>query len=51
MMDIAQVLLAEVGTVDRQKDCIGKLAPLKIPAGYINGTRFFDTPGIVDPYT
>jgi len=21
-----------------------------VPAGYINGTRFFDTPGIVDAY-
>ncbi|KAM3065058.1 hypothetical protein ACMFMF_011370 [Clarireedia jacksonii] len=50
MMDIAQVLLAEIGTVDRRMEFKGKLAVLKVPAGYINGTRYFDTPGIVDPY-
>jgi hypothetical protein len=50
MMDIAQVLLAEIGTVDRRTLFMEKLAALKVPAGYINGTRYFDTPGIIDPY-
>lgn len=50
MMDVAQVLLAEIGTAAQRKEFVGKLAALKVPAGYINGTRFFDTPGIVDPY-
>jgi hypothetical protein len=50
LMDIAQVLLGEIGTVDRRKKFTEKLSASKVPAGYINGTRFFDTPGIVDPY-
>ncbi|KAH8685358.1 Six-hairpin glycosidase-like protein [Tricladium varicosporioides] len=50
LMDIAQVLLAKIGTADRRKVFTEKLASLKVPAGYINGTRFFDTPGIVNPY-
>lgn len=50
LMDIAQVLLAEIGTAERRTEFLGKLSALKVAAGYINGTRFSDTPGIVDPY-
>lgn len=50
LMDIAQVLLAGVGSEDRQGLFVEKLNNLKVPAGYINGTRFFDTPGVVDAY-
>jgi hypothetical protein len=50
MMDIAQILLAEIGTAQRRTQFMEKLAALKVPAGYINGTRYLDTPGIIDPY-
>jgi hypothetical protein len=50
LMDIAQVLLAKIGTPERRKEFTSKLSALKVPAGYINGTRFLDTPGIVNPY-
>lgn len=50
VMDIAQVLLAEIGTLDQRLEFIQKLGSLQVPAGYINGTRYFDTPGIVNPY-
>lgn len=50
VMDIAQVLLGEIGTAARRKQFLGKLNALKLPAGYSNGTRFAGTPAIVDPY-
>lgn len=50
LIDIAQVLLTGIGTTDRRKAFMEKLVALKVPVGYINGTRFFDTHGIVDPY-
>lgn len=50
LMDIAQVLLAGIGSEQRQASFVEKLDALKVPAGYINGTRLSDTPGIVDPY-
>ncbi|KAJ5640999.1 Six-hairpin glycosidase-like protein [Penicillium herquei] len=50
LMDIAQVLLAGIGTEERREQFVQKLDSLKVTAGYINGTRFFDTPGVVDPY-
>ncbi|KAH7350663.1 catalytic activity: RhaA is able to hydrolyze alpha-1 [Rhexocercosporidium sp. MPI-PUGE-AT-0058] len=50
MIDVAQVLLADIGTVKRREAFIGMLGALQVPAGYINSTRFFDTPQIVNPY-
>lgn len=50
LMDIAQVLLAGIGSERRQATFAEKLSALRVPAGYINGTRFFDTPGVVDLY-
>lgn len=50
LMDIAQVLLAGIGSEQRQASFVEKLSALQVPAGYINGTRFFDTPGVVDAY-
>lgn len=50
LMDIAQVLLAGIGNEQRQESFVEKLSTLRVKAGYINGTRFFDTPGVVDPY-
>ncbi|KAJ5731986.1 hypothetical protein N7493_003467 [Penicillium malachiteum] len=50
LMDIAQVLLAGIGTEERRERFVEKLDSLKVPAGYINGTRFFDTLGVVNPY-
>ncbi|RDW84250.1 hypothetical protein BP6252_01840 [Coleophoma cylindrospora] len=50
VMDIAQVLLGEVGTVERRAQFLEKLASLKVAAGYINGTRYEDTPRVVNPY-
>jgi len=50
LMDIAQVLLAGIGSDDRRAQFTAKLAALKVPAGYSNGTRFADTPIVVDPY-
>jgi hypothetical protein len=49
-MDIAQVLLAEIGTAARRKEFLGNLNALKLPAGYSNGTRFAGTPAVVNPY-
>lgn len=49
-MDIAQVLLGEIGTAARRKQFLGKLDVLKLPAGYSNGTRFAGTPAVVNPY-
>jgi hypothetical protein len=50
LMDIAQVLLAGIGNEKRQESFVEKLSALRVKAGYINGTRFLDTPGVVDPY-
>jgi len=50
MMDIAQVLLAGIGSDDRRSQFTAKLAALKVPAGYSNGTRYAGTPIVVDPY-
>lgn len=49
-MDIAQVLLANIGSDDRRREFTDKLEMLRVPAGYTNGTRFSDTPVVVDPY-
>ena len=50
LMDLAQVLLAGIGSEQRQASFVEKLSALRMPAGYIDGTRFFDTPGVVNPY-
>ncbi|KAJ5919313.1 hypothetical protein N7466_010256 [Penicillium verhagenii] len=50
LMDIAQVLLGGIGSEQQQASCVDKLTALRVPAGYLNGTRFLDTPGVVDPY-
>ncbi|KAF7717908.1 Glycoside Hydrolase Family 78 protein [Penicillium ucsense] len=50
MIDIAQVLLADIGSKQHQAQFTDKLSTLRVPAGYINGTRYMDTPGIVNPY-
>lgn len=50
LMDIAQVLLAGIGSEQRQASFVEKLSALRVQAGYINGTRFLDTPGVVDVY-
>lgn len=50
LTDIALALIGQVGTPERRESFLRKLDSLKVPAGYINGTKFFDTPGIVDPY-
>ncbi|KAF7556572.1 hypothetical protein G7Z17_g1309 [Cylindrodendrum hubeiense] len=50
MMDIAQVLLGKIGTDERRGAYTDKLAALRVPAGYMNGTRFGDTPQVANPY-
>ncbi|KAH7129839.1 catalytic activity: RhaA is able to hydrolyze alpha-1 [Dactylonectria estremocensis] len=50
LMDIAQVLLGKIGTQARRRAYTEKLAALRVPAGYMNGTRFEDTPQVVNPY-
>ncbi|KAJ6092456.1 hypothetical protein N7467_004425 [Penicillium canescens] len=50
LMDIAQVLLGGIGSEQRQASFVEILSALRVPAGYINGTRFFDIPSIVDAY-
>lgn len=50
LMDIAQLLLSEIGTVERRETFIEKLAALKVTSGYLNGTHFLDTPGIIAPW-
>jgi hypothetical protein len=50
IMDIAQVLVGQIGTAERRGIYTDKLAALRVPAGYMNGTRFADTPQVVDSY-
>lgn len=50
MMDAAQVLLAKVGTPEKRSRVIDNLAPLRLPAGYSNGTRYTGTPAVVNPH-
>jgi hypothetical protein len=50
LMDIAPVLLAEVGTIELRDKLVEKLPNLKVSAAYTNWTRFFDTLDIVNPY-
>lgn len=50
LMDIAQALLVGIGSKERRTRCVEKLSTPRVPAGYIHGTRFFDAPGIVNPY-
>lgn len=50
LMDIAQAVLGKSGTEERRVDCMEKLLAPWVPTGYINGTRFMDTPHVVNPY-
>lgn len=50
IMDIAQILIAGIGSYEQRDQYLEKLRSLKVPAGYLNGTAYFDTPGIVNPY-
>ncbi|KAJ5126401.1 hypothetical protein N7448_005703 [Penicillium atrosanguineum] len=50
LMDIAHVLLAGVGTAGQRNEFIEKLPSLQVPAGHTNGIRYYETPGIVNPY-
>ncbi|KAJ4138812.1 hypothetical protein NW768_002685 [Fusarium equiseti] len=50
LMDIALALVGGIGTRERRVSVTKKLEALKVPAGYMNGTRFVDTPLVVDPY-
>jgi hypothetical protein len=49
-ISIAQVLLAQIGAPARRTIFTEKLASLKLPAGYSNGTSDVDTPLVVNPY-
>ncbi|KAJ5753780.1 uncharacterized protein N7511_007933 [Penicillium nucicola] len=51
VLDIAQVLLAKIGTTEQRTRTIERLVDLQFPAGYSNGTRYVNTPGIVNPYS
>ena len=50
LMDIAQILVGGIGTGERRRAFLSHLSELSVPAGYFNGTRFSDTPKVVDPY-
>jgi len=50
LTDLGLVLQAQIGTPERRTKFLSHLDELSVPAGYFNGTRFADTPKVVNPY-